>query len=200
MKVLIKEKIAKSGIDLLKKDFEVVDGIDWDNGKLLKELPKFDAIIIRSATKMTADLINIASNLKIIGRAGIGVDNVDIDAATKKGIIVANAPQSNIISAAEHAFALLLAAARQIPKANASLGAGKWERSKFEGTELYGKTFGVLGYGKIGGLVAQRAQAFGMKILAYDPYISAEKAAKDNIEIAKKLDDVLKNSDIITVH
>ncbi len=199
-KVLIKEKIAETGVKKLEKDFEVVNGVDWDDATFLKELPKFEAIIIRSATKMTSDLIEKAKNLKIIGRAGIGVDNVDLDAATKRGIIVANAPQSNIISAAEHSLALLMAAARQIPKANESLSAGKWERSKFQGIELYGKTLGVLGYGKIGSLVAQRAQAFGMKVIAYDPYISGEKAKKENVEVAKTLDDFLKVVDIITTH
>jgi len=200
MKVLIKEKIAETGIEELKKEFEVVDGIGWDEATFVKELPKFDAIIIRSATQMTAELISKASNLKIIGRAGIGVDNVDVEAATKKGIIVANAPQSNIVSAAEHALALLLAAARLIPQADASLKSCKWERSKFEGVELYDKTLGILGYGKIGGLVAKRAQAFGMKILAYDPYISVEKAKNDNVDIAQSLDEVLKSADIITIH
>ncbi len=200
MKVLVKEKIADSGIEDLKKHFEVVIGTDWDESTFHKELPSFDAIIIRSATKMTADLIEMASSLKIIGRAGIGVDNVDVEAATKKGIIVANAPQSNIISAAEHALALLLSAARQIPQANTSLHGGKWERSKFEGIELYDKTLAILGYGKIGGLVAKRAQAFGMKVLAYDPYISKEKAAQDQVEVAQSLDEAWKKADIITIH
>lgn len=200
MKVLIKEKIADSGIADLKKDFEVVIGTGWDEATFLKELPKFDAIIIRSATQMTADVIEKAANLKIIGRAGIGVDNVDVEAATKKGIIVANAPQSNIISAAEHALALLMAAARQIPQANTSLKGRRWERSKFEGVELYDKTLGILGYGKIGGLVAKRAQAFGMRILAYDPYISTEKASQDNVDVAKNLDEVLQKADIVTIH
>jgi len=200
MKVLIKEKIAESGVENLKKEFNVVVGTDWDEATFLKELPQFDAIIIRSATQMTADVIEKASNLKIIGRAGIGVDNVDVEAASKKGIIVANAPQSNIVSAAEHAFALLLSAARMVPEANCSLQSGKWERSKFEGVELYGKTLGVLGYGKIGGLVSKRAQAFGMSILTYDPYISAEKAKNDNVEIAQSLDEVLAKADIITIH
>lgn len=149
---------------------------------------------------MTADIIGLAENLKIIGRAGIGVDNIDVDAATKRGIIVANAPESNIVSAGEHAIALMLAAARLIPRANDSLKSGKWERSKFEGIELYDKTVGVLGLGKIGTLVAKRLAAFDMKVLAYDPYVAEERAKRLGVQIVENLDDLLSQCDFITVH
>jgi len=199
MKVLIKEKIAQSGIDQLKEDFEVIDGTSWSVDELKKKIADFDALIIRSATQVDAELISLADNLKIVGRAGIGLDNVDVEAATKKGIMVANAPESNIVSAAEHALALMLSTARLIPRANTSLKSGKWERSKFEGVELYEKTLGVLGLGKIGTLVSTRALAFDMKVIAYDPYITEEKAKKMNIELVE-IDELLKRSDIITVH
>lgn len=200
MKVLIKEKIADSGIESLKKDFDVTIGIDWNDKELKQKIKDFDAIIIRSATNITAEIIDLAKNLKIIGRAGIGVDNVDVDAATKKGIIVANAPESNIISAGEHAIALMLSAARLIPQANSSLKSGKWERSKFEGIELYDKNLLILGLGKIGELVTHRCASFGMNIFAYDPYVSKEKAQRIGAELVEKLDDGLKKADFISVH
>ena len=140
--------------------------------------------MIRSATKLTADLIERADRLKVIGRAGIGVDNVDVPAATKRGIIVANAPESNIVAAAEHTIAMMLAQVRNIPQAHASLKAGKWERSKFGGVEVYEKTLGILGFGRIGQLVAQRAKAFGMTVIAYDPYVSAERYRELGVERA----------------
>jgi D-3-phosphoglycerate dehydrogenase len=168
--------------------------------ELLEEIGQYEALIVRSATKVTEDVISRANNMKIIGRAGIGVDNVDVEAATKRGIIVANAPQSNIVSAAEQTIALLLASARNIAQASASMKAGKWERSKFQGVEVYEKTLGLIGLGRIGTLVAQRAHGLGMKIIAYDPYISKERAAQLGIERAASLEDVLKVSDFLTVH
>ena len=134
------------------------------------KIGEYDALVVRSGTKVTADVIYAASRLKVVGRAGVGVDNIDVEAATEKGILVVNAPEANTISAAEHTIALLLALARKIPSANASLKAGKWERKKHMGVELNGKTLGILGLGRVGTEVAKRAKAFGMKILAYDPY------------------------------
>ena len=174
-KVLVAEKIADSGVDLLRDRFEVDLGLDWSPEELAERIEVYDGILIRSATRLTAELIDRAGRLKVIGRAGIGVDNVDVEAATRRGIIVANAPQSNIVAAAEHTIALMLALARNIPQAHGSLIAGRWERSRFGGVEVYEKTLGVLGFGRIGQLVAARAQAFGMRILGYDPFVSADR-------------------------
>src|SRR5204862_6248490 len=170
-RVLVKEKLADSGVDLLREHVDVDLGVDWEDGELPERIGDYDAIVIRSATKLTADLIERASRMKVIGRAGVGVDNVDVPAATKRGIIVANAPQSNVIAAAEHTIALMLAMCRNIPQAHSALVDGRWERSKFGGIEVYEKTLGILGFGRIGQLVAQRAQGFGMRILAFDPYV-----------------------------
>lgn len=201
-KVLVTEKIADSGIDKLRQEFDVDIKLDIakDKEAIIKTIPEYSALIVRSATKVDADIISAGKKLKIIGRAGIGVDNVDLEAATKQGVIVANAPQSNIISAAEHTLALLLSLARFIPQADASLREGRWDRNKFEGAELYGKTFGIIGFGKIGSLVAERAMAFGMNIIVYDPYISEEKARSLSVQVVKNLADLLKAADFITVH
>jgi len=199
-RVLVKEKIAQSGVDLLKKEFDVDVRTDMDQAQLKKEIGKYNAIIIRSATKMTADIIEAAGELRVIGRAGIGVDNVDIKAATKKGVIVANAPQSNIVAAAEHTIGLLLAQSRNIPQADASLKAGLWERSKFGGVELADKVLGVIGFGRIGVLVAQRAKGLKMKVVAYDPYVSQARFEELGVEGAQNIDDLYKAADFITVH
>jgi D-3-phosphoglycerate dehydrogenase len=175
LKVLIKEKIGDSGIELLRERFDVDLGIDWSDEELNERIGAYHGILIRSATKMTSELIDRAVNLRVIGRAGVGVDNVDVPAATRRGIVVANAPQSNVVTAAEHTLALLLALARNIPQAHQSLHEGKWDRSKFSGVELYEKTLGILGFGRIGQLVAQRARGFGMRVLAFDPFVSAER-------------------------
>jgi D-3-phosphoglycerate dehydrogenase len=168
-KVLVKEKIADSGVELLRADFDVELGLDMGDDELRERLADFDGIVIRSATKLTADLIERGPQLKVIGRAGTGVDNVDVDAATKRGIVVVNAPESNSVAAAEHTLALALALCRNVPQAHASLVDGEWARSKFAGNELYGKTLGVIGFGRIGQLVAKRAQSFEMNVLAFDP-------------------------------
>ena len=199
-KVLVKEKIAQSGIDLLKKEFDVDVRFDMDQEQLLREIAGYNAIIIRSGTKMTREIIEAADQLKVIGRAGIGVDNVDVKAATKKGIIVANAPQSNIVAAAEHTIGLLLAQSRNIPQAHGSLKAGKWERSSFGGVELAEKTLGVIGFGRIGVLVAQRAKGLKMKVVAYDPYVSAARFEEIGVEGAEKIEDLYAAADFITVH
>ena len=194
MKVLVAENIGASGVALLRRHFEV------DEGDHLDRIGDYDAILIRSATKMTAEVIERGKLLKAIGRAGVGVDNVDVAAATKRGIVVANAPQSNVVTAAEHTMALLLALARNVPQAHASLTAGRWERPKFSGVELMDKTLGILGFGRIGQLVAQRAKAFGMRVLAFDPYVSAELYRELGVEKAESSDEVYAQADFITLH
>lgn len=200
MKVLVAEKIAQSGIDRLKREFDVdvITGLSPE--ELVATIPPYDALIVRSATKATREVIEAGVNLKIIGRAGVGVDNVDVAAATERGILVCNAPTSNVVSAAEHTIALLLAQARNIPQANASMHACKWERSKFTGTEVLDKTLGVVGLGRIGTLVAERAKGLGMKVVAYDPYITEERAVQLGVEYAASLDELLPRADFITVH
>jgi len=200
LRVLVKEKIGDSGVELLREHFDVDLGIDWSAEEFLERLPGYHGILIRSATKLTADVIERADALRVIGRAGVGVDNVDVDAATKRGIIVANAPQSNVVTAAEHTMALLLALARNVPQAHASLTSGKWERSSFSGVELMDKTLGILGFGRIGQLVAQRALGFGMHVVAYDPYVAAERYRDLGVEKADASDDVYAVADFITIH
>ena len=167
--------------------------------ELIKEVPGAQALVIRSATQVTAEVLAAGSDLVVVGRAGIGLDNVDVEEATRRAVMVVNAPQSNILSAAEHTMALLLAQARNIPQAHASLIAGKWERSKWEGIELHGKTLGVVGLGKVGTLVAQRALAFGMKLAAYDPYVSEDRARQLGVELMS-IGDLVSSSDFMTVH
>jgi D-3-phosphoglycerate dehydrogenase len=200
MKVLVAEKIADSGIELLKREFDVDVITGMTPGELVAAIPAYDGLIVRSATKATREVLEAGVNLKIVGRAGVGVDNVDVVAATERGIIVCNAPTSNIVSAAEHTIALLLAQARNIPQANASMHACKWERSKFTGTEVLDKTLGLVGLGRIGALVAERARGLGMKVVAYDPYITEERAAQLGIGYAASLDELLPQADFITVH
>ena len=199
-KVLVKEKIADSGVELLRSRFEVDLGVDWEDGELAERIGDYDAILIRSATQLTADLIDRADRMKVIGRAGIGVDNVDVPAATRRGIVVANAPTSNIVTAAEHTIAMMMALARNIPQAHGALVDGRWERSKFGGIELYEKTLGVLGFGRIGQLVSERAKGLGMHVLAYDPYVAAERYRELGVEKAESSDDVYARADIITIH
>jgi D-3-phosphoglycerate dehydrogenase len=200
LKVLVKEKIGDSGVALLRQYFDVDLGSEWSEEELAERIGAYHGILIRSATKMTAQLIERASSLRVIGRAGVGVDNVDVEAATKRGIIVANAPQSNVVTAAEHTMALLLALARNIPQAHDSLTSGKWERSKFSGVELYEKTLGILGFGRIGQLVAHRAKGFGMRVLAFDPFVSAERYRELGVEKVASSDELYANADFITVH
>jgi D-3-phosphoglycerate dehydrogenase / 2-oxoglutarate reductase len=197
--VLIADKLAESTVAALGDDIEVrwVDGPDRE--KLLAAVPEADALLVRSATTVDAEVLSAAPKLKIVARAGVGLDNVDVDAATERGVLVVNAPTSNIHSAAEHALALLLAAARQVTAADASLRAHTWKRSSFSGTEIFGKTVGVVGLGRIGQLVAQRLAAFGAHIVAYDPYVSAARAAQLGIELLS-LDELLGRSDFISVH
>jgi D-3-phosphoglycerate dehydrogenase len=199
-RVLVKEKIADAGIDLLRERFDVELGLDWDGDQLEERIREFDGILIRSATSLTSDLIERAERLKVIGRAGTGVDNVDVEAATKRGIVVANAPEANSIAAAEHTLALMLALCRNIPQAHASLAAGRWERSRFKGTELYGKTLGVLGFGRIGQLVAARAQSFEMPVVAYDKFVTAERFRELGAEGVDDPDELYARADFISLH
>ena len=200
LKVLVKEKIGDSGVELLREHFNVDLGLDWNDEQLAQRIGDYHGILIRSATKLTADLIDKATNMRAIGRAGVGVDNVDVEAATKRGIVVANAPQSNVVTAAEHTMALLLALARNIPQAYVSLTAGKWERSKFSGVELYEKTLGIVGFGRIGQLVAARARGFGMRVLAFDPFVSAERYRELGVEKAENSEEIYAQADFITIH
>jgi D-3-phosphoglycerate dehydrogenase len=200
LKVLVKENIGDSGVALLREHFDVELGTEWSDEQLAEQIGEYEGIVIRSATKMTAELIARARSLRVIGRAGVGVDNVDVEAATRRGIVVANAPQSNVVTAAEHTMALLLALARNIPQAHASLTSGKWERSKFSGVELYEKTLGILGFGRIGQLVAHRARAFGMRVLAFDPFVSAERYRELGVDKADSSDELFASSDFISLH
>jgi D-3-phosphoglycerate dehydrogenase / 2-oxoglutarate reductase len=199
-KVLVKEKIAAAGVELLQEHFAVDVLTEMTDEELHEAISGYEGIVIRSGTKLTADLIERAERLKVIGRAGIGVDNVDVQAATKRGVIVANAPESNVVAAAEHTIALLLAQVRNIPQAHASLSGGKWERSRFGGVEVYEKTLGIIGFGRIGQLVAQRAKAFGMTVVAFDPYVSAERHKELGVERATDVGDLYSRADLITIH
>jgi D-3-phosphoglycerate dehydrogenase len=200
LRVLVKEQIGDSGVALLRKHFDVELGTDWSEEQLAEQIGDYHGILIRSATKLTAELIERARSLRVIGRAGVGVDNVDVEAATRRGIVVANAPQSNVVTAAEHTMALLLALARNIPQAHASLTSGKWERSRFSGVELYDKTLGILGFGRIGQLVAHRARGFGMRVLAFDPFVSAERYRELGVDKAESSDELYASSDFISLH
>ena len=200
LRILVKEPIAASGVDLLRESFDVDEGLDWDDETLADRIGLYDGILIRSATQLTAQLIGRAQRLKVIGRAGIGVDNVDVEAATKRGIVVANAPQSNIVAAAEHTIALMLALARNVPQAHASLIDHRWERARFGGVEVYEKTLGVLGFGRIGQLVAARARGLQMNVLAYDPFVAAERFRELGAEQAESSAALYARADFITVH
>ncbi|MEY3716106.1 MAG: hypothetical protein RL155_981 [Actinomycetota bacterium] len=198
--VLIAEELSPATLDALGPDFEIRNCDGANRAELLPALASgIDAVLIRSATKMDAEAIAAAKGLKVIARAGVGLDNVDIPAATAAGVMVVNAPTSNIVSAAELAIALLLASARHVSPAHAALKNGKWARSKYTGAELFEKTLGVVGFGRIGQLVAHRMQAFGMKVVAYDPYLQPARAAQLGVDLVS-LDDLLKTSDFITIH
>ena len=196
-RVLVREAIAPAGVDLLRKLFDVDVDADSD---LAEIIDRYDAIVIRSATKLTADMIGRASHLKVIGRAGVGVDNVDVEAATRRGIIVANAPESTVVSAAEHTVGLLVALARNIPQAHAALKQGRWERKAYGGIELAGKTLGVLGFGRIGQQVARRAGGLGMRVVAYDPFVSADRFRELGVERVEKPDDIYAAAEFLTLH
>jgi D-3-phosphoglycerate dehydrogenase len=196
-RVLVRESISDAGVELLRSRFDV----DLDGESALEEIiGRYDAIVVRSATKLTADVIERAERLKVIGRAGVGVDNVDVDAATRRGIIVANAPESTVVSAAEHTIGLLVALARNIPQAHAALKQGRWERSAYGGIELAGKTLGVLGFGRIGQQVGRRALGLGMRVVAYDPFVTAERFRELGAERVESPEDVYAAADFLTLH
>ena len=199
-RVLVTEEIADAGLDRLRAAGHVVDVQLGLNGEaLIAALQGAQALIVRSATNVDAAVLSAVSGLLVVGRAGVGLDNVDVDAATKAGVMVTNAPESNIVSAAEHTIALLMSMARNVPQAHAALVSGRWERSKWEGVELAGKTLGVVGLGRIGKLVAHRAIGLGMKIVAFDPYISVERGRQMNVDMLP-LDQLVATSDFLTVH
>ncbi|HWQ18964.1 MAG TPA: hydroxyacid dehydrogenase, partial [Methanotrichaceae archaeon] len=199
MRVLVSDSLAEEGVRRLQSGAEVDVLTNLTPEELIKRIKDYDALVIRSGTKVTADVINAADRLKVIGRAGVGVDNVDVEAATRKGIIVLNAPGGNTISAAEHTIAMMLAVARNIPQANAALHKGEWNRKKYTGVEFFNKTLGVVGLGRVGAEVAKRMKSFGMQILAYDPFVTEARANQMGLKLGT-LDEVLRNSDFITVH
>lgn len=199
-KVLISDNLSSEGVEILKKaGLEVVVKTGMTPDELKKEIKDYDGLVIRSATKVTADVVAAAKKLKVIGRAGSGLDNVDKAAASKRGIVVMNTPGGNTVTTAEHTFAMMMSLARSIPQATASMKAGKWEKKKFEGVELYNKTLGVIGMGAIGAQVAKRAIGFGMTVLGYDPFLSKEKADALGV-VMSSLDNIYKKSDFITIH
>src|SRR6201992_2856102 len=201
-KVLISDALSDAAVQIFKDrgiDVDFQPNLGKDKDKLAEKIEGFDGLAIRSATKVTAKLLEKTKSLKVIGRAGIGVDNVDIPAATARGIIVMNTPFGNSITTAEHAITLMLSLARQIPEADASTRAGKWEKNKFLGVEIFGKTLGVIGCGNIGSIVADRALGLKMKVIAFDPFLSPERAKDIGVEKVE-LDELLKRADFITLH
>ncbi len=201
-KVLIADSISPRGVEELSRDgaLEVSVCTGLTESKLVEAIGEFSAIIVRSETKITAAILNAGSLLRAVGRAGVGVDNVDVETATRRGIVVLNAPGGNTVSTAEHAFSSLLAVARKIPLADASVRAGSWNRKNFEGVELYNKTLGIIGMGRIGSELSRRAIAFGMRVVAYDPYLSAGRARSLQVELVDELDDLLSTSDFVSLH
>ena len=201
MKVLVTDDLSEKGIEILKRedDIEVNVKVGLSMEDLIAKMPDYDALIIRSGTKVTADVIDVADNLRVIGRAGIGVDNVDIDAASKRGIVVMNTPEGNIITTAEHTISMMLALSRNIPQANAYVKSKGWKKKGFIGVEVFNKTLGVIGLGRIGRVVVKRAHGLEMNVIAYDPFISKDTAHKIGVELVD-MDELLRRSDYITVH
>jgi len=199
MKVLITDPLAEKGLEILRKHCETEVKLKLPPADLKAIIGGYDALVVRSETKVTADIIEAGKKLQVIGRAGVGVDNIDVPAATKCGIVVVNAPSGNTISAAEHTVAMLLAMVRHVPQANAKLKSGVWQKTEFMGIEVKGKTLGVIGLGRVGTEVARRMQSFGMRIVAHDPYVSTDYARNLGVELAT-VDDLLRQSDIVTIH
>ena len=201
-KVLIADAVSQRGVDELCRDgaIETVVKTGLSEEELIHLISGFSALVVRSQTKVTADILNAGAKLRVVGRAGVGVDNVDVETATRRGIIVLNAPGGNTISTAEHAFSLLLSAARKIPQADANVRSKNWDKKNFEGVELYNKTLGVIGMGRIGSELSRRAIAFGMRVVAYDPYLSATRARSLQVELVDELDDLLTSADFISLH
>jgi D-3-phosphoglycerate dehydrogenase / 2-oxoglutarate reductase len=201
-KVLIADAISQRGVDELSRDNSLDVAIKTGLGEqeLIGVIPPFSALIVRSQTRVTADILNAGVKLRVVGRAGVGVDNVDVETATRRGIVVLNAPGGNTVSTAEHAFSLLLAVARKIPQADANVRSKNWDKKNFEGVELYNKALGVIGMGRIGSELSRRAIAFGMRVIVYDPYLSVTRARSLQVELVDELDDLLKNVDFISLH
>jgi D-3-phosphoglycerate dehydrogenase len=200
VRVLVTESLSEAGLELLRRDFQVDVRPELAGGGLAEAIGPYDALVVRSQTRVDAAVLSAGESLKVVARAGIGLDNVDVEAATRRGVMVVNAPQSNIVSAAEHTIALLLAQARNIPRADADLKAGRWDRSAYRGVELQGKTLGIVGLGRVGALVASRCAAFGMRNIAFDPYVPKERAKEIGIELMPTLEALLVQSDFISVH
>lgn len=201
-KVLIADAISQRGVDELCRDgaIEAAVKTGLSENELVDLIPDFSGLVVRSQTKVTAGVLNAATKLRVVGRAGVGVDNVDVETATRRGIIVLNAPGGNTVSTAEHAFSLLLSAARKIPQADANVRSKHWDKKNFEGVELYNKTLGIIGMGRIGSELSRRAIAFGMRVIAYDPYLSATRARSLQVELVDELDDLLTSADFISLH
>src|SRR5580692_2966168 len=201
-KVLVADSISPKGVELIENGGQLLVTVKTGlkENDLLAIAAEYSAIVVRSQTKITAKIIDAAKQLKVVGRAGVGVDNVDVEAATRRGIIVMNTPGGNTVSTAEHAFSLLVSIARSIPQADASVKAGRWDRKSFEGVELSGKTLGILGMGRIGSEIARRAIAFGMRPIAYDPYLSPTRARSLQVELLDDLNEVLARADFVTLH
>ena len=200
MRVLVADPLADAGVATLSEQHEVDVKTGLSKDELIAVIGDYDGVVVRSQTTIDADVVEAGTNLKVIARAGVGLDNVDVDAATRAGVIVCNAPQSNIISAAEHTMALILALARNVPQAHDALRQGRWERGKWNGTELHDKVLGILGLGRIGTLVAQRASAFGMRLVAYDPFVAPDRAGRMGVRLVDSVEEVLRTADVITIH
>src|SRR5213593_4634802 len=201
-KVLIADSISQRGVDELTRDnaLEVTVKTGLSERELVEVITPFSALVVRSQTKVTSDILNAGAKLRVVGRAGVGVDNVDVETATRRGVVVLNAPGGNTISTAEHAFSLLLSVARKIPQADASVRSRNWNKKDFEGVELYNKTLGVIGMGRIGSELSRRAIAFGMRVIAYDPYLSVTRARSLQVELVDELGDLLTSADFISLH
>src|SRR2546421_6392194 len=201
-KILVADSISQRGIDDLPRDTALDVRVKTGLSKtdLIKFIPEFSGLVVRSQTKVTADIFSAGERLRVVGRAGVGVDNVDVETATRRGIIVLNAPGGNTVSTAEHAFSLLLSVARKIPQADANVRNKNWNKKDFEGVELYDKTLGIIGMGRIGSELSRRAIAFGMRVVAYDPYLSATRARRLQVELVDELDDLLASTDFISLH
>src|SRR5256714_6356306 len=201
-RILIADSASQRGIDEITRDgaVEVTTQTGLSEAELVEIIPEFSAVVVRSQTKITGAIVNAGARLRVIGRAGVGVDNVDVEAATRRGVIVMNAPGGNTISTAEHAFSLLLCVARKIPQADALLRGGGWDRKNLEGVELFNKTLGIIGMGRIGSELSRRAIAFGMRVVAFDPYLSASRARSLQVELLEDLDELLAATDFISLH
>jgi len=198
-KVLVADEISPEGLELMRRNVDVDYIPDVSPENLLEIVGQYDALLVRSRCKVTREVLEKASKMRIVGRAGVGVDNIDLQAATERGVLVINSPEGNTASASEHTVALMMALSRHIPTADASMKAGRWDRNKFLGSELFNKTLGVVGLGKIGSRVAQTAQALGMKVIAFDPFMSAERARELNVRVVT-LDEIWAEADYITLH